>query len=232
MEKWEFRERESFSVERDDRSVYLFSREREKRFDFLCHPVALPSLLHRFQILRSMDVDVKKKKFRSTFSLSLSSDNSLPPRNIWMTGQRQRSTTVRADFTRRHDDGFHDGDITRPVGHSGCSLLARTPFPYNAAPFPYAPRRAPGFHTRCLFFATPSPRVAALSRRLRSGSDTTPPKLFRLPSNLEMENRTGIWSSIKSIDFWIDIERFDDANKRRCNASISNSIWIEFAQQD
>lgn len=30
MEKWEFRERESFSVERDDRCVYLFSREREE----------------------------------------------------------------------------------------------------------------------------------------------------------------------------------------------------------
>lgn len=78
-------------------------------------------------------------------------------------------------------DGFHDGDITRPVGHSGCSLLARhfhTMPP--AAPFPYAPRRAPGFHTRCLFFATPSPRLAAaLSRRLRSGSDTTP-QSFRI----------------------------------------------------
>lgn len=223
MEKWEFRERESFSVERDDRCVYLFSREREKRFDFLCHPVALPSLLHRFQILRSMDVDVKKKEI-SFYFFSLSRVIIL---FLEIFGWQDNGS---ADFTRRHDDGFHDGDITRPVGHSGCSLLARTPFPYNAAPFPYAPRRAPGFHTRCLFFATPSPRVAALSRRLRSGSDTTPPKLFRLPSNLEMENRTGIWSSIKSIDFWIDIERFDDANKRRCNAS--NSIWIEFAQQD
>lgn len=204
--------------------VFIFFREREKRFDFLCHPVALPSLLHRFQILRSMDVDVKKKKFRSTFSLSLSSDNSLPPRNIWMTGQRQRSTTVRADFTRRHDDGFHDGDITRPVGHSGCSLLARTPFPYNAAPFPYAPRRAPGFHTRCLFFATPSPRVAALSRRLRSGSDTTPPNFFASP-------RISKWRIERGFDPRLRVSIFELISKdsmTRTNEDVTHLLLIRF----
>lgn len=204
--------------------VFIFFREREKRFDFLCHPVALPSLLHRFQILRSMDVDVKKKKFRSTFSLSLSSDNSLLPRNIWMTGQRQRSTTVRADFTRRHDDGFHDGDITRPVGHSGCSLLARTPFPYNAAPFPYAPRRAPGFHTRCLFFATPSPRVAALSRRLRSGSDTTPPNFFASP-------RISKWRIERGFDPRLRVSIFELISKdsmTRTNEDVTHLLLIRF----
>lgn len=141
-----------------------------------------------------------------------------------MTGQRQRSTTVRADFTRRHDDGFHDGDITRPVGHSGCSLLARTPFPYNAAPFPYAPRRAPGFHTRCLFFATPSPRVAALSRRLRSGSDTTPPNFFASP-------RISKWRIERGFDPRLRVSIFELISKdsmTRTNEDVTHLLLIRF----
>lgn len=224
MEKWEFRERESFSVERDDRCVYLFSREREEirlPLSSRCTSVSSSSLSD-FEI---NGCRCKKKEISFYFfSLPLSSDNSLLPRNIWMTGQRQRSTTVRADFTRRHDDGFHDGDITRPVGHSGCSLLARTPFPYNAAPFPYAPRRAPGFHTRCLFFATPSPRVAALSRRLRSGSDTTPPNFFASP-------RISKWRIERGFDPRLRVSIFELISKdsmTRTNEDVTHLFLIRF----
>lgn len=64
--------------------------------------------------------------------------------------------------------------VVAPCSHA-ISIQCRPPRHFHTIP-----RRAPGFHTRCLFFATPSPRVA-LSRRLRSGSDMTP-KSFRLPS--------------------------------------------------
>lgn len=225
MEKWEFRERESFSVERDDRSVYLFSREREKRFDFLCHPVALPSLLHRFQILRSMDVDVKKKKFRSTFSVSLSRVIILSFLEIfgWQDNgsARQRFARIlRGGTTMAFTTGTLRGLLVTVV--APCSLARH----FHTMPRHFHTRRdALPVFTRAAFF---SQRRRLESPLCHAASDLGQ---IRPPQNFFASPRISKWRIERGFDPRLRVSIFELISKdsmTRTNEDVTHLFLIRF----